>query len=381
MELKSRNTNTLQPRLYRLLSSRGVTSTSRNGPVLKFNEPVSIMLTNPWERVNLCPVRDANPFFHLWEGLAMLAGVNSVPLMGHFAKNMLSFTDDGRRYNAFYGERARVKWGDQIDMAIEELISKPDSRQCVVNLWDPTDWHKNTKDKACNLQLLFSVDQYRRLCMTTTNRSNDAIFGGVTGANIVHLSMFQEYVALATGYLGQDSPAEVAPEEGFRLGPWWHFSNNLHAYTDNPKWNPLRDKAQETVDGSDYGEMYPGSIALFNDRDQFDYELAFLMDLALGVVRQREGTQIHGTFTEPFLANTAVPMFNAWAGHKMKNGIYAINEACRIEAPDWRTACINWLVRRYPELDLATLATTLLQEVPDSETPPSSRITAKSFAS
>lgn len=341
MEIRSRNTNTLQNRAYRNIHRYGVPEGSRNGPVLKIPEPVSIMLTNPWERVNLCPVRDANPFFHLWEGLAMLAGVNSVALMAFFAKNMLSFSDDGVRYNAFYGDRARVKWGDQIAWVINELKAKPDSRQCVVNLWDVNDWLRSTKDKACNLQMLFSVDaENKRLKMTTTNRSNDAVWGGVTGANVVHLSFFQEYVALALGLTGN------SPDGGFQLGPWWHFSNNLHVYTDNPQWAKLRDQAQDEILGTDETKHeYPGSIALFSNREQFDYELAFVLDLAQASARS--GAYVHASCTEPFLLQTAIPVFNAWVDHKRKNREGALGHASNILSPDWRMACTNWLNRRY----------------------------------
>lgn len=342
MELRSRNTNTLQDEAYALLRNHGIPRASRNGPVLVINEPVSIELTHPWEKVNFDPVRDANPFFHLWEGLAMLGGVNSVHLMAFFAKNMLSYSDDGRRYNAFYGERARIKWGDQLKLVVDELKKNPDSRQCVVNLWDPADWLKSTKDKACNLMLLFSVGYEGQLRMTTYNRSNDAIFGGVTGANIVHLAMFQEYVAMSLGRA---------------MGPWWHVANNFHVYTDNPKWDILKERAPK--DDYDSGHVvnggYPQYFPVLQQQERFDRELSELLDLALGATRMPGGILDGTTFEEPFLQNVAVPVFNAYVFHKNGRSDEAkiILDSCY--ADDWKLACQAWIGRRQMQKAIASL--------------------------
>jgi hypothetical protein len=333
MELRSRNTNTLQDDAYALLRNHGIPRDSRNGPVLVVNEPVSIELSHPWERVNFDPLRDANPFFHLWEGLAMLGGLNSVHLMAFFAKNMLSFTDDGLRYNAFYGERARVKWGDQLKLTVDELKKNPDSRQCVVNLWDPTDWLRPTKDKACNLMMLFSVDHEGKLRMTSYNRSNDAIFGGVTGANIVHLSLFQEYVARSL-----DRP----------MGPWWHVANNFHVYTGNPKWDLLKERAPKSDydAGHHVNGGYPGWFPLLQNQCAFDTELAELLDLALGASRSTGGIIGDTKYTEPFLQHTAVPVFNAYVYHKAGRSEDAIKILDDCHAEDWKIACQTWIGRR-----------------------------------
>lgn len=115
MEIIARNTNDLAAKVYRALEVTGVQDQSRNGPVLRFDGPVTICLTHPWERANYCPIRDANPFFHVMESVAMLSNWNSVRLLSYFAKNMASFSDNGRTYNAFYGTRARSYHGlDQL---------------------------------------------------------------------------------------------------------------------------------------------------------------------------------------------------------------------------------------------------------------------------
>ena len=361
MEIKSRNTNTLMLEFIRLITDvrHVVREDSRNGPVTRFREPVTICLTHPWERVNFNPTRDGNPFFHLMEALAMLAGVNSAKLMAHFTKNMLAYSDDGETFNAFYGTRLRqyrtkrqhfplaavFDAQDQLEDVITVLRNDPLSRQAVAMLWDPADLpYRETKDKACNLCLVFSNDQ-GKLRMTSFNRSNDGIFGGVMGANIVHLSMFQEYVALALG---------------LPIGEWWHTSNNLHVYEKNEKWPAL-----SGLTPADYQDIYPnvdrGALKhLFTpglpvERTVFEAELRrFFMEITS--VYKTALTVDARTYQNEFLRDTAAPVFNAWQGHKSGDKIAAAQRAEGIAAPDWRVACMDWLERRFYRMEKKEVA-------------------------
>lgn len=335
MEYRARNTNHLAPAVYADLAAHGIRRDSRNGPVLYFDEPVTVILERPWERVNRTPHRAANPFFHLWEALAMLGGRNSVSLLKFFARNMSSFTDDGLRYNAFYGERLRATWGDQLDTVIRTLATDPDSRQAVAQIWDPADLLRQTKDKACNMSLVFAVDSLGRLKMTSYNRSNDAIWGGVTGANVVHLSFFQEYVACALGR---------------PMGEWAHVSANLHVYVDNPKWAALRDWASPRP--SSYFEEYPAddlerSPALFapEGRAAFDAELSWCLTRAeaAAVGHLEELTRTH--LRSEFLREVAVPMLNAWINYRRDGNSYGALQCVGVlpSRNDWRAACEEWL--------------------------------------
>lgn len=335
MEIRANDTNELMPLVTQLLREHGIESQSRNGPVLKFNEPVSIFLSRPWQRVNFSPSRNANPFFHVIESMAMLAPLNSVALMSYFAQNMRSFSDDGERYNAFYGERVLDTWGNQFTQVIDILRHDPGSRQAVVTIWHPRDLSRETRDKACNLQLLFSVDENGRLAMTSTNRSNDAIWGGVSGANIVHLSFFHEYIALSLDRA---------------MGPWCHFANNLHVYTDRPEWKRI----QEAENLPTICSMYDGDwayISLFHKSDQqevFDREVKLFAKMALAAL-QTHDTLSRGMFTTDFLKHVAVPMFNAWHSRKLRNYEDMWGWTTAIGAEDWRQASVNWLERKEPQ--------------------------------
>ena len=74
--------------------------------------------------------------------------------------------------------------GDQITSAINILKSNSDSRQVIIQIWDPNDLERtDTKDKACNLCVVFRK-RGKVLDMTVYNRSNDMLWGAY-GANVV----------------------------------------------------------------------------------------------------------------------------------------------------------------------------------------------------
>lgn len=335
MEYTARNYAQLAPIIYGDLDRKGIAMNSRNGPVKRLPGVTTIVIERPWERVNFSPVRNANPFFHLTEAMAMLAGVNSVRLMAFFAKNMATFSDNGTTYNAFYGTRLRRTWGDQLNLIVKELTENPESRQCVAQMWDPSDLTRKTKDKACNLCLMFDVNSATgQLCMTSINRSNDAIWGIVTGANVVHLSFFQEYVACALGRA---------------IGPWTHVSNNLHVYTENPQWLALLKDPQPY----DYYTMGVRSdVRLFpspDHRGMFDALCEGMMsycDTAVFNDSPPRLTNGAAVTVVPFLLRTVVPVFQAWWARKHDASSAVVAQMLQeVQAEDWRVACLEWLRR------------------------------------
>jgi thymidylate synthase len=329
MEIHATNTNTLTPLVIDALLKYGVRTETRNGPALTIQEPVTVHLTKPWQRVNLWEARDANPFFHVWEALAMLAGYNSVPFMTWLAKPMGDYSDNGTTYNAFYGTRARVNWGDQIARVITLLRKDPGTRRAVVQLWDPADMLRETKDMACNTSLMFGEEPGipGTLRMTSTNRSNDAILGGVCGANIVHLSFIHEYVASMAG---------------LQMGDWWHFSNNLHAYIGQPKF-PLLAAGCTSVSPQPYPQQ--GFVHLVGEKAAFDTEIVQAVAMA-HACSAWPNVWLDYPFTQPFLRNVAVPMFNAYLAHKRKQPQRSYTFVNEIIPDDWNLACKGWINRR-----------------------------------
>lgn len=337
----------LSPKMINAFKNHGVRQTSRNGEVIRLPGITSVTLTNPDERVCFFESRDANPFFHLIEAMAMLVPVNSNQLLSFFASNMSSFSDDGKTYNAFYGTRARSHWGDQISKTIEILKHDPHSRQAVVNLWDVNDLTKATKDKACNLCMIFSVDG-DHLDMTTFNRSNDCVWGFMTGANMVHFPFFQEYVACSLG---------------LKIGKWHHASANMHVYSWNDKYGKLVEELQSLGQFEYVG--YAGiAQPLFDapgNRRIFDIELRSVLEEIDFAVRDFDNglpprfarTQLR---LSGFVRTVLAPMFNIFLAYKLarkqKHSASEIRMAleehfdCMLPNNDWRLAASQWINRR-----------------------------------
>lgn len=341
MNYEGRNHNQLAPLVYRDLAQEGIAMDSRNGPVLRLPGVTTLWVERPWERVNFSPVRDCNPFFHLMEAMAMLSSFNSVSFLSYFAKNMASFSDDGERFNAYYGERLRTTWGDQLGAIIKELRANPQSRQCVAQIWDSADLVKSTKDKACNTQLMFSVNHLGQLEMTSINRSNDAVWGILSGANVVHLSFFHEFVALGAG---------------LPMGPWTHVSNNLHVYTASCAGAAMWQQLSILEDDYDlYEQLTPNHVPLFtapHTFKAFDAALNMFLQRAVWAIERQQplgfepAVAVYVLENFPFIAQTVVPVFNAWHLRKLGRHEESAAAAGLIQSLDWAVACNNWLERR-----------------------------------
>jgi Thymidylate synthase len=214
--INARNPHEALPRAIGLLQQEGVRRESRNGPVLVMSYPVATVYTHPLERVVLWPQRDANPFFHLYEAIWMLAGRNDVEGVARYAKNMRSYSDDGTTLHGAYGYRWR-NWfhRDQIEKICETLRQNPDDRRCVLQMWDANqDLSRDGLDVPCNLVATAQRDDQGKLNLTVFQRSGDILWG-VYGANCVHFSYLQEH---------------MANQIGCSVGTYTHICVNFHAY-------------------------------------------------------------------------------------------------------------------------------------------------------
>ena len=191
-----RNVHQALPEGLRLLKEMGVRRNSRNGPVIVAPFPVSTVYSHPRERVLFWPQRDANPFLHLYESLWMLSGRNDVDPLLRYAKQFAEYSDDGKVFHGAYGYRWKRAFGlDQIDLIVRQLAANPESRREVLQMWDThADLSSPSKDIPCNLVITFQCSSRGDLDMVVFNRSNDIIWGAY-GANAVHFSMLQEYIA------------------------------------------------------------------------------------------------------------------------------------------------------------------------------------------
>jgi len=322
------------------IEKEGTPVETRNGSALEFDTPVAITYNKPRERVLFYAQRDANPVFHLMESLWMLQGRNDVEWISQFNGRINTYSDDGAHFHGAYGYRWKTWFKkDQLEHATHRLLTYKNDRRTVLTMWDPHhDLVKTNdgKDYPCNTQIFLKKrDNY--LDMTVINRSNDMIWGAL-GANAVHMSFLQEYMAAKTGT---------------KVGIYTQFSNNLHVYLDTlEKLNtpqPLR------ADYDAYGTRSIKPQPLVDDIECFnkELELFFKVDPITWAYYDwtPRGSGSSGRWVTPlwknsFFPGVALPMLKTWQLYKKKDLVAAREETCKITSPDWAIALREWLDRR-----------------------------------
>jgi thymidylate synthase len=250
----------------------------------------------------------------------MLAGRNDVRWIQRFNSNIGQFSDDGDTLNGAYGFRWREHWeNDQLWWVIEHLRVDPNSRRAVVQMFDPSadqpmSNQKVPKDIPCNTAIYFDIVN-GELNMTVTNRSNDMIWGAY-GANAVHMSILQEFVANALG---------VA------VGKYVQFSNNFHIYERHFELLECPHEPQHYTQ-----EMVANHVPL-TTANNWKHDL----------VQFEDWCELPDDFyTNRFITNVLNPMLAAWTHYKGKNKVEAFVACDVITDTEIRIACFEWLTRR-----------------------------------
>ena len=318
-----RNVNHAFPLEINMLKAHGKLQPSRAGQVLEFPYPVATTYTNPMERVLFNKSRMANPFFHFVEGLWIINGSRDVEFLDLFNTQMRQYSEDGISFWGAYGHRLRHKAGfDQIEVAVENLTKDKTDRRVVLAMWDPTnDLFGGKKDHPCNTHIYLKVRD-EALHMTVCCRSNDLLYGKL-GANVVHMSMLQEYLASRIGVC---------------TGPYTQFSDSLHVYVDVPVWAAVKDTNYVPDDpyDTDYPELLVRPYPMFHNTDHRTWH----EDLIQFMIDPMDTVE----YTSPFFRDVAQPMALVWEAHKKaRNGL---QYAKQIAATDWRLACTNWLTAK-----------------------------------
>lgn len=337
---RSKNTNGMMKKVYPHVNDEEcVRDTSRNGDVLRF-EGLSVMeYTQPWETVNFHIDRDMNPFFTVMQIAWMLAGRRDVNFLNYFNSNMKNYSDDGVNFNAAYGYRLRYHFGfDQLEAVIKILRKDPTTRQAVCQIWCPSDLGANTLDKAYNMQLVFSLQpNTRKLDMIIYNRSNDSIWGAVSGTNPAHFGAIHQYVA--NGAI-------------LEQGSMYQVSANLHTYLDNPKTPLLINRkigkgefyANYNLNELDFAVTTYKYAKMLEDLriffGWFDTDPRFILDYAEKWVTGNEGLCLENMFV-----NQLCVLFAAYTAYKNKDYGKAI-DWCDAVCTDWSLRCVGWLNQR-----------------------------------
>jgi thymidylate synthase len=323
---------------------------SRYGEVIRVTEPVMVTYRHPWECVLLNSSRDTPVYFLLYEALWMLAGRNDVAPLAYYNNRMTEFSDDGETFNGAYGYRWRFTFGkdrpspygagtvrtyyDQLDLVVNHLRFKPESRRAVLNMWTVEDDLLKvdaSKDVCCNLNVCFDVegckgkphDVPRYLNMTVFNRSNDLVWG-MLGANAVHFAFLLAYLA---GRLGLE------------VGRYRQITNNLHVYTKN--WKPgewLDDSVKEYPK-----ELRTSRTPLVKNPEVFEAELRRIVDRFDGGSSGREDYE---DYKEPFFHTVVNPLLSAFRAYKRQEYDVALDLLEGVGDWAWREAGKGWVRRR-----------------------------------
>jgi hypothetical protein len=329
--------NALWARAVPLLQQIGVRELSRAGPVLVAPHPVMSVYERPTERVLMDPARNANPFFHFFECLWMMSGSHDAGFLntfvGDFGKRFAG--SDGvihgaygfRWYNHFCIDKGDEEI-DQIEAVVEMLTDDPTTRHAVIAMWDPMADLKYRgrnyawKDRPCNTHIYLRVrpeieteEQY--LDLTVMCRSNDIVWGAY-GANAVHFSFLQEYIA---GRLG------------VRVGRMYQLSNNWHAYE-----AVLQSYLEKAQDAPPYKDLYQSGVMqpmpIGDKWGSWRTDLFHFMD-ELGDASD---------FNNAWFSSVAKPM---WRAHSLyKQGLHgkALVAMEDVAASDWARAGRQWLM-------------------------------------
>lgn len=201
--------------LSRKLLVHGKTQTSRAGDTVEIEDVVVEFADG---RYSMPPARKGTPrLLGLLEGAQLVGSSGRAGLMEELFPAMKTFTD----FSAMYGDR--VARGNQIEEVIDKLADKPDTRQAVLTLWDPTVDHvEGRRDYPCTVAIQFRIRDDRfgvkgpQLNMAVTMRSNDLVRGfyhDATQFGMLH-------VTLATLL-------------GVNVGSYVHHAGSFHLYKDD----------------------------------------------------------------------------------------------------------------------------------------------------
>jgi thymidylate synthase len=180
---------------------------------------VALTLRKPRERWTTVRRPAMNPAFALAEVFWLMAGRHDATFVSYFNRSLARFAGNAPRLHGAYGYRLRHHFQlDQLMRAYEALRANPDTRQVVLQIWDPnadfpqSDGQPRDPDIPCNTQSIVKVRD-GKLEWLQILRSNDAFLG--LPHNIIQFTMLQEILA---GWLN------------IALGDYHHVSDSLHVY-------------------------------------------------------------------------------------------------------------------------------------------------------
>lgn len=214
--------------------------------------PGILRISDPRQRWILSRTPPYNPAYGLVEFIWIITGNNASHILNFWNPSLPNFAGHGDSYHGAYGFRLRHEFGiDQIKRAYQALLTTPESRQVVLQIWKPEidfpdiNGQPVSKDIPCNVMSLLKLRE-GRLYWSQIMRSNDIMRG--LPYNIIQFTMLQEIMA---GWLG------------VKLGDYFHLSDSLHIYEkDIPEFSCAPNKF-EKYDREPFFMTYDESKVMF----------------------------------------------------------------------------------------------------------------------
>ena len=204
---------------HKLINGDGVSQMTRLGESKELMH-ANFQISDPKQRWITARTPAISPAFAIAEVFWILNGENDANFMNFWNPELPKFAGNGNTYHGAYGYRIKKQFGiDQLDAAYLALKNNPETRQVVIQIWDPRIDFPNSKgepvaaDIPCNICSMPKI-RNNKLEWLQVMRSNDLFLG--MPYNIIQFTSLQEILA---GWLN------------IELGTYYQLSDSLHAYS------------------------------------------------------------------------------------------------------------------------------------------------------
>ncbi|MCP4975525.1 MAG: hypothetical protein GY931_05140, partial [Maribacter sp.] len=159
----------------------------------------NFQITDPRQRWIAARSPAISPAFAIAEVFWILSGDNKAGFMNFWNPSLPKFSGTGDIYHGAYGHRIKKQFGvDQLEIAYLALSNNPETRQVVIEIWDPRTDLPDSKgdpvaaDIPCNICSMPKI-RNSKLEWLQVMRSNDVLLG--LPYNIIQFTTLQEIVA------------------------------------------------------------------------------------------------------------------------------------------------------------------------------------------
>lgn len=201
---------------YKTLCKMNEENDSRDGVVAGEVINAITVINDPTRNLVIGSPRNIPIRYAIGEFLWYLSGNNELKEIQKYSSGWDRMTDDGIHVNSNYGYCIKYKYGfDQLEYICKLLTDKPETRQAVIHIKEPS--YKSSKDVNCTVCLQFFIRE-NKLYMTTYMRSNDIWLG--FPFDVFQFCNLQVLLSMRLGV---------------ELGTYTHISGSLHLYKRDKK--------------------------------------------------------------------------------------------------------------------------------------------------